>query len=122
VAKVVKMGDYIDLIKKGWRPYFRINEGEIHDSNYACMEIGYCSVKGGPSGDSPATVDENIVLELCSDHITIGGFGLRELPKDINIDCTTDGYYRVWTMDPDKAIIWEDMPVSTAELKVVMNP
>jgi hypothetical protein len=107
------------LINDGWRPYFRINIGNIHDSNFACMEIGYCLVKGGPSGDDPATVDKKVVIGTCSDHLTMGGFGLGVMPKDINIDCTTDGYYRIWTMDETKIIVWEDMVVSTAELKVI---
>lgn len=82
-----------------------------HESGFRTFEVGYCIL------DGKNKVAEKIVLRNGSDHIHTDFMGLvypdRAMP--INMDLTNDGYIRIWGSEK-KVVVWEAMPMSSAEL------
>ena len=64
-----------------------------HDSGFRCFEVGYCE-----RGAKNQAINIQ-VLGQCSDHILLSSFINQN--SDINLDLTTNGYIRIYSMSGD---------------------
>jgi len=82
-----------------------------HDSGFRCFEVGYCEL-----GKKNYAINIQ-VLGQCSDHIWLNSI-LSQNP-DINLDLTTNGYIRIFGIEPAKReLMWEeDVALSTMRLR-----
>jgi hypothetical protein len=86
----------------------------VHDSGFRMFEVGYILEM-----DNKNRVKRKQVLTEYSDHIYQDYMNLV-VGKNIyclNFDLTMDGYIRIWSYDGQ--VVWEDMPMSSAELKFI---
>jgi len=84
-----------------------------HDSGYRCFEIGYCDL------DQKTKRAVNIeVLGTCTDHVWLQN--ALEHIKDLNLDLTTNGYIRIYGLNPNIIFKWEyEIPLSTMRIKQI---
>lgn len=95
-------------LERDMAPYFKKTRRK-HDSGFACMEIGYCLVEDG-------RVTEKIVIGENTDHVWAYDYGKVPIGA-FSIDCTLDGYFRVFDLGRPTKFYW-DNAMSSSVLSV----
>lgn len=112
----MKQEDFIEKVKERKATCYIKPTRHKHESGFRTFEVGYCIL-----GDNNK-VKEKIVLQDGSDHIHTDFMGLicplRAVP--LNMDLTLDGYIRIWGNEKH-VVVWEKMPMSSAELTLIEN-
>lgn len=107
----LKIQDWLELVATRKASCYIKPTRFKHESGFRTFEVGYCILNGKNS------VEKKLVLRNGSDHIHTDFMGLvtpaRMVP--INMDLTNDGYIRIWGSE-NKVVVWEAMPMSSAEL------
>ncbi len=91
--------DWLKLLKESKAYCYIKPTKKLHDSGYACFEVGYLTTKG-------ARMDKKLVLGY-SDHIW--GYNHTKGLQGISMDLLLDGYIRLWDMGNKGNLWWEGL-------------